>query len=208
LALAGSTSAVYAWQQLKTNEAFLSATLKRATDIINTAVTQAQKYHVPRVATLELLQRAEGLFEDMAKLGRPTQELKLRKAGLLVEFARSYAAIGKTDLERERAEAAVDLIEELAKELPNNEEVQYTLSDAFIQLGDVFQLQGHLEAARAQFEVSLAVSKRFSAYPSTFQSQPRWQTFVSMCNERIGDVLVAEGKLEEATKYYQADLAQ
>ena len=52
LAAAASGSAVYAWQQLKTNEAFLNATLKRATEIVGTAVTQAEKYNVPRTATL------------------------------------------------------------------------------------------------------------------------------------------------------------
>jgi hypothetical protein len=74
--------------------------LKRATEIIKTAVTQAQKYHVPKAATVELLEKAGGLFDDMATLGRPTQQLRLRKAELLLEFARSYAALGKTNAER------------------------------------------------------------------------------------------------------------
>src|SRR5262245_46810670 len=41
LAVAASGSAVYAWQQLQTNEAFLNATLKRATEIVDEAVAQA-----------------------------------------------------------------------------------------------------------------------------------------------------------------------
>ena len=52
LAVAASGSAVYAWRQLKTNEAFLNATLKRATEIIDETVAQAEKYSVPRTATL------------------------------------------------------------------------------------------------------------------------------------------------------------
>ena len=70
LAVAATGSAAYAWQQLKTNEAFLNATLKTTTDIVNTAVAQAEKYNVPRAATLELLTRAEGLFDNMAQFGR------------------------------------------------------------------------------------------------------------------------------------------
>src|SRR3954462_692851 len=89
LAVAASGSAVYAWQQLKTNEAFLNATLARATDIVDTAVVQAEKYNVPRTATLELLGRAEGLFDDMARLGRPTPQLRFRKALMLIVFARN-----------------------------------------------------------------------------------------------------------------------
>src|SRR5262249_758566 len=89
LAFAATGSAVYAWQQLKTNEAFLGATLRTATDIVNTAVAQAEKYNVPRTATLELLAKAETLFDDMARLGRPTAELRFPKAWLRSEFARN-----------------------------------------------------------------------------------------------------------------------
>jgi TIR domain len=83
LAIAAAGSAVYAWQQLKTNEAFLNAALKTATEIVNTAVAQAEKYNVPRTATLELLVKAEALFDDMARFGRPTPELSYRKAWML-----------------------------------------------------------------------------------------------------------------------------
>jgi hypothetical protein len=51
LAVAATGSAIYAWQQLKTDEAFLTATLKRATDIVDMAVSQAETYGVPRKAT-------------------------------------------------------------------------------------------------------------------------------------------------------------
>jgi hypothetical protein len=88
LAFAAFGSAAYAWQQLKTNEALLNATLKRATQIVDTAVEQAQQHHVPRAVTLQLLANAEGLFDDMARLGRPTLELRYRKAWMLIEFAR------------------------------------------------------------------------------------------------------------------------
>jgi hypothetical protein len=47
LALIASGSAVYAWQQLKTNEAFLDATLKTATEIVDQAVTQGERFGIP-----------------------------------------------------------------------------------------------------------------------------------------------------------------
>ena len=84
LTVAATGSAAYAWQQLKTNEAFLTATLKTATEIVGTAVTQAEQYGVPRTATLALLPKAEGLFDNMALLGRPTPELRYRKAWMLI----------------------------------------------------------------------------------------------------------------------------
>src|SRR6185295_1388588 len=53
LTIVATGSAAYAWQQLRTNEAFLNATLKRATEIVDDAVAQAEKFNVPRSATLE-----------------------------------------------------------------------------------------------------------------------------------------------------------
>src|SRR5918999_447422 len=114
LAVAAMGSAFSAWQQLKTNEAFLEATLKRATEIVNTAVAQAEKYNVPRTATVELLTRAEGLFDDMARLGRPTPSLQRQKAWMLIQFARNYEILGDTTKQRERAEEAERIMAALA----------------------------------------------------------------------------------------------
>ena len=50
LAVAATGSAVYDWHQVKTNEAFLDATLKRATEIVDEAVAQTEKFNVPRAA--------------------------------------------------------------------------------------------------------------------------------------------------------------
>jgi hypothetical protein len=96
LVIVASASAVYAWRQLKTNQAFLDTTLYRATQLVDMAVAQANKYGVPRKATLEFLTRAEGLFTDMARLGSLTPELRRRQALMLLEFAENYAILGDT----------------------------------------------------------------------------------------------------------------
>jgi hypothetical protein len=114
LAVAATGSAAYAWRHLKTNEAFLTATLKTATEIVDTAVAQAQRYGVPRAATLALLSRAEGLFDHMALLGRPTPELRYQKTWMLIQFARNYEALGNTAKWRERSEEAYRLLSDLA----------------------------------------------------------------------------------------------
>jgi len=124
LAVLTSGSAVYAWQQLKTNEAFLAATLKTTTDIVNTAVAQAERYNVPRAATLELLTKAEGLFDNMARFGRPTPELQYQKAWMLIEFARNYEILGDTGKERSLAEEAFRLLAGLAAAKPNDADYQ------------------------------------------------------------------------------------
>ena len=103
LSVAAMGSAAYAWQQLKTNEAFLYATLKTATEFVDEAVAQAERFGIPRTATLSLLTKAEGLFDNMAMLGKSTPELRYEKAWMLLQFANNYQAVGDTTKWRERA---------------------------------------------------------------------------------------------------------
>jgi tetratricopeptide (TPR) repeat protein len=204
LAILASGSAVYAWQQLKTNEAFLSATLKTATDIVDTAVAQAEKYRVPRAATLELLNKAEGLFDDMARYGRPTPELQYQKAWMLIQFARNYAALGDSNKEHSRAEDAYHLLAGLVAAKPKDTEYQRGLAAAYEEVGDVQVKQGDLAAAVKSFSDSLAIRKGLA------QSDPgnaRWQRILSLSLEKVGDVQMAQGDLAGALKSYGDRLA-
>jgi len=204
LAVAATGSAVYAWQQLKTNEAFLNATLKTATEIVNTAVAQAEKFSVPRTATLELLARAEALFDDMAKYGRPTPELRFRKAWMLIQFARNYAILGDTDKQLARASEAHRLLADLAAERPGDTVYRRELSVAHIEVGDVLAARGRLEEALASYRASLAIRAQLAAAEP---GHALWQRDLSVAHERIGDVLWDQGKLAEALASYRLSLA-
>jgi hypothetical protein len=172
LAVLASGSAVYAWQQLKTNEAFLNATLKTATDIVNTAVAQAEKYRVPRAATLELLTKAETLFDDMARYGRPTPQLQYQKAWMLIEFARNYAILGDTGKERAHAEEAYHLLAGLAAANPDDTDYQDGLAVAYDEVGDVQMAQGDLAAALKSYGDGLAITERLAGAD---HSNTKWQ---------------------------------
>jgi tetratricopeptide (TPR) repeat protein len=204
LAVFASGSAVYAWQQLKTNEAFLGATLKTATDIVNTAVAQAQKYNVPRAATLELLSKAEGLFDNMAQYGRPTPELQYQKAWMLIQFARNYAALGDTGKERSRAEEAYHLLAGLAAAKPNDTGYQHGLAAAYIEVGDVQVAQGDLAAALRSYRDSLAIRERLAQSDA---GNAGWQRDLLVSYEEVGDVQVAQGDLAGAMRSYRDSLA-
>jgi tetratricopeptide (TPR) repeat protein len=162
LAIAAAGSAVYAWQQLKTNEAFLNAALKTATEIVNTAVAQAEKYNVPRTATLELLVKAEALFDDMARFGRPTPELRYRKAWMLIEFARNYEVLGDTGKQLTHAAEAYRLLAGLAAEKPDDATYQRDLSVSYNEIGDVLVAQGNLPEALKSFGDGLAIRDRLA----------------------------------------------
>ncbi|MFZ2017233.1 MAG: tetratricopeptide repeat protein, partial [Methyloceanibacter sp.] len=205
LAVAATGSAIYAWQQLKTNEAFLTATLKTATEIVDAAVAQAEKYGVPRTATLSLLTKAEDLFDNMAELGRPTPELSYQKAWMLIQFARNYAVLGNTGKWKERALEAQQLFAGLADE--SLEEVRYQsgLLTADNEVGDVAVAQGNLAEALKSYRDGLAIAERLAAAKPGIV---RFQRDLSVSNERVGDVLMAQGELDAALEQYRASLAR
>ena len=204
LAAAASGSAVYAWQQLKTNEAFLNATLKRATEIVDEAVAQAEKYNVPRAATLALLTKAEGFFDDMAQYGRPTPELRYQKAWMLIQFARNYAILGDTSKQFARANEARRLLTGLAAEKPDDTAYLWDLSGAYSAVGDVLVDQGHLTEALQAYRNSLAIMERLT---KADPGNAGWQRDLSVSYERVGDVLVEQGNLTEALQAYRDSLA-
>jgi len=72
LALFSTASALYARHQLKTNEAFLDATLERFTHLVNRVVALGESYSVPVSVSLGFLEEAEGMLQVMSEYGRPT----------------------------------------------------------------------------------------------------------------------------------------
>jgi tetratricopeptide (TPR) repeat protein len=204
LAVAATGSAAYAWQQLKTNEAFLDATLSTATGIVDTAVAQAEKYNVPRTATLELLAQAERLFDDMARLGRPTPQLAYRKAWMLIQFARNYEILGDTGKQRARAQEAHRLMQGLAAEDSGNLGFQSNLAVTYGEIGRVLATQGNVAGALASYRASLAIIERLAAAD---RSNAGWQRDLSVSYVNVGEALVAQGNLAEALASYRASLA-
>jgi tetratricopeptide (TPR) repeat protein len=204
VAVAAGGSAVYAWQQLKTNEALLNATLKRATAIVNVAVAQAEQYNMPRTATLALLGNAESLLDRVARRGRPTPELHYRRAWMLIQFARNYQIVGDTGRQHTRAIEAHRLLVGLAAEKPNDIAYQRDLSVAYNEIGDVLLAQGNLTDALKSYRDDLAIRERLAKADPT---NAGWQRDLSISYNKVGDVLLAQGNLTDALKSYRDDLA-
>jgi tetratricopeptide (TPR) repeat protein len=204
LAVAATGSAVYAWHQLKTNEAFLTATLKTATEIVDEAVAQAEKHGVPRQATLALLTKAEGLFDNMALLGRPTPELRYQKAWMLIQFARNYAILGDTTKQKQRADEAQRLMAELAAEMPDDPEKLRTLAVTLEEKGNVLVAQGKLGEALKAYQDGLAI---FGRLAKADPDNAGWQHALSVFHIKVGNVLVAQGGLTAALAAYQDSVA-
>lgn len=200
LAVAATGSAAYAWRQLQTNEAFLTATLTRATALVNTAVTEADKYGMPRNATLSLLTQAEGLFDDMARLGRPTPELRHQKAWMLIQFARNYAILGNTERREERTREAYALLAELAAEAPTRPEYQKGLLASQQELGDILVVRGDIPEALRLYLESRTTARNIAAADS---NNPDALLALAVAHERVGDALLAQGDVAGALQSFQ-----
>lgn len=204
LAVAAGGSGAYAWQQLKTNEAFLNATLQTATEIVETAVTQAERHNVPRTATLELLRRAERLFADMSRLGRSTPELRYRRATMLIAFARNYAILGDTEKQRERITEAHALMLALVAEFGSRTAYQADLAVTHSELANVLMAQGSLADALEHYRACLTIMLRLTAAEP---GNAGWQRDVATSQVMVAVVLITQGKLAEALEMLHASLA-
>jgi tetratricopeptide (TPR) repeat protein len=199
-----SGGAVFAWHQLKTNEALLDATLKRATKIVNGSVVQAKKYNVSRTATLALLGRAEGLFNTAAEHGRPTPGLRYRRAWMLIQFARSYQMMGDPGKQYARATKAHRLLAGLGAERPDDMTYRRDLADAYNEIGDVLLAQGKLTEALRSYRDGLRATEQLANADPT---NAAWQRALSVSYNKIGDLQAAQGKLTEALRSYRDGLA-
>jgi hypothetical protein len=139
LVVLASGSAVYAWHQLKTNEAFLTATVKTATEIVDEAVDQARRFGVPRTATLAMLTKAEALFDNMVLLSRVTPEMRHQKAWMLIQFARNYEALGDTRKQTARADDAYDIMAKLWAETADDPANTMLYTTAAIEKGKALE---------------------------------------------------------------------
>jgi tetratricopeptide (TPR) repeat protein len=204
LVVAAGLSAYLFREELKRNEALLEATLKTATEIVNTAVAQAEKYNVPRTATVEMLTRAEALFDNMARLGRPTPAMQRQKAWMLIEFARNYAILGDTTKQRQRAEEAHRIMAALAPKQLDDAEAQRALAAAHDERGNVLVAQGNLPGALESHRASLAIRESLA---KADPGNTRRQRDLSVALSQVGIVLRDQGNLPGALESHRASLA-
>lgn len=203
LAVVATASAVYAWQQLRTNEALLDATLDRFTSLVNRAVGAGQSYSLPLRVTLGFLEEAEGMLTVMARHGRPTPKLRRRQIAMLIAFGDSYSALGRTAEAGRRIDEAQRLASELARDAADPV-WRWEQARAHQRRGDVEMAKGDLVAALREFRsVQDIIESLLKREPNNAQ----WQRDLSLAIERIGMVQVAQGQFAEAFKSFKRVLA-
>src|SRR5262249_54305779 len=151
-----------------------------------------------------LLEKAEGMFDDMAQYGRQTPELRYRKAWMLIQFARNYAILGDTGKQSARANEAHHLLSVLSAQKPDDTGYQRDLAIAYHEVGKVLVAQGNPTDALKAFLDSLAIMERLAkADPDKAQ----WQDDLTQSHLHVGDVRVSQGNLTDALKAFLDSLA-
>ena len=201
LAIIATGSAVYAWQQLKTNEEFLDATLERFTSLVNRAVNASQSYSLPVRVTLGFLEEAEGILNVMARYGRPTPRLRQRQIAMLIAFGDSYRELGRTADAQRRIVEAQRLASELARDNAADPIARREQARAHQRLGDVEMARGDLAAALREFR---AVREIFEGLLKADPGNTPYRRDLSIALERIGNAQVAQGQFDEAFATFKA----
>ena len=203
LAVVATGSAAYAWQQLKTNEEFLDATLDRFTSLVNRAVNAGQSYSLPLPVTLGFLEEAEGILNVMARYGRPTPRLRQRQIAMLIAFGDSYRQLGRIVDAEQRIIEAQRVASELARDNAADPVWRWEQARAHQRRGDVEWAKGDLAAALREFRsVQQIIESLLKIDPDRFQ----YRRDLSLALERIGQIRVAQGQFEEAFAHFKAVL--
>ena len=141
LCIVAGFATIVVWNGLTTNEAFIDRTLHLVNSSLSGTARKAIAYGTPQSAVVRLLEHGESLLSDVMKRGPLTPEAEYRRATVLLEFARTYKALGDTEKALARADAASHLLLMLRNEEPND-------ADFHRRLGVVEEDLGKIRAER------------------------------------------------------------
>ena len=209
----------FAWQQWREADRHgreAVAAKQRAEDTLAAATRTAsalvfdlaQKFKesvgVPLTLIRDILDRAQGLLDDLSQGGVASPEMLRTKAMALVEVAESLQRAGDTKGAREAAGASLAIAEQLAAAHPARAELQRDVSVSLEKIADVAWAGGDRAGALANYQRSLAIREKLAAADP---ARANWQGGVSLSLEKIGDVLLAGGDRAGALANQQEALA-
>lgn len=143
------TAALYA-RQLRTNEAFLDATLVQFTSLVGTTVKSAEAYAVPLAMTRSLLKNAEGMLTVMTRYGRDAPKMEYRRAAMLAAFSDNYRDLGQTGTAKHRLDEAQQIMAGLVRTAPSNNDYLFTKAQLHGKAGYLLSTLGDLGGGSAR----------------------------------------------------------
>jgi tetratricopeptide (TPR) repeat protein len=204
LTIAAGGSAAYAWQQLKTNEAFLDATLAQFTSLVDTTIKSAEAYAVPLAVTRSMLENAEGMLTVMTKYGRDAPTIEYRKATMLAAFSDNYRNLGQTKVAKQRLDDAQQIMADLVHTAPSNNEYLFTKAQLHGKAGALMSTLGDVGASvrenRARYEI-------MTRLVPTNPSNVGWQLELALARISLVDTFSMRNVTAVALQGYRKGLA-
>jgi tetratricopeptide (TPR) repeat protein len=152
---------------------------------------------------MENYQRAAGLWEKLASAKPAEVEPRSEWTKVLVKLGITFMAQKDWAGARGPFEQARDILRGLAERDAHNPEAWLRVRQICNQIGDLEVKAGDLDRAVRAYTDQLAAGQRIAQLSPGDVSQER---DIAICQERIGYVLEAEGKMEDALTYYQQEL--
>jgi tetratricopeptide (TPR) repeat protein len=124
-----------------------------------------------------------------------------------------YERMGDSQLAMGRLREALDAYQEalkgrrqLAENVPDNAGFQRDLAVSYVKLGDALVVGSRFDGARTAYEQSLAIEKKATDLGLPGQSGQDWRHDLSISYERLGDLMAAQNRLDDALAAYRESL--
>ena len=205
LTVAAAGSAAYAWRQLRTNEAFLDATLAQFTGVVDTAIKSADAYAVPLAVTRSLLENAEGMLTVMTKYGRrDAPKIEYRKATMLAAFSDNYRYLGQTKTAKQRLDEAQQIMVNLVRTAPSNSDYLFSNAQMHGKAGALLSTLGDDGASKREYQARYEIMTRLAP---TDPSKVDWQLELALSRISLVDTFSMRDVTATALQGYREGLA-
>ena len=121
----------------------------------------------------------------------------------LLEEGDILQALGKNQQAFENYQQALEHLQALAKDSPDNLDIQRELSVSFDRIGDLYQAKGDANAALKAFQDSLTIRQQLAQRDP---NNTQWQRDLSVSFEKMGNLYQAKGDANAALKAFQDSL--
>jgi tetratricopeptide (TPR) repeat protein len=158
---------------------------------------------VPASLVKEILEHALALQDQLLAAGESSPELRRSQASALGETSRTLLALGDTNGALADASRAVQILESMAREHLDDDDLQRDLSASYQKVGAVRVAQGDLAAALKSFQNEFAILNRLA---KADPGDAGLQDDLAAAKGNLGDVQRDQGDLAAALKSYQDGL--
>ncbi len=180
-------------------------TLTAATRTTNALIFDlAQRFRnatgIPTEVVRDILQRAMALQRDLAASGQWSPDLKFSEADALVENAQTLLVQGDADGALDAGQRARDILLNLLKQNPKEQEWRHDLAVSYERIGDALATLGRRQEALAAYQNALVDRQQLAAETP---NNAGLQHDLAITYLKMGDILLAVDKLDDAGAAYQ-----